>query len=72
MDESSIGHEEGSTPSPRYMAVVKRAIAELMFKTNDERAARAATPYMTASEQWRKIAIDKGQGDPLADLVKAS
>lgn len=64
------GQENDKNPSPRYMAVQRRAVGELVFKPHDEDAARRAAPYLIASEQWRKTAIDAGLGDPLEGVVQ--
>lgn len=68
--EYRVGQEHDKKPSARYMAVQRRAIAELAFKPHDEQAARDATPYIISSERWRLIAIAKGEGDPLAGISK--
>ncbi len=64
--------EDDSRYTARYMAVTQRAIAELVATPNDEASARVAGPYIMASERWRQIAIDRGEGDPLADLIQPS
>jgi hypothetical protein len=63
------GQERDKRPSPRYMAVQRRAVAELAFRPNDEQAARIAAPYMVESELWRKRAIEQGLGDPLEGIA---
>ena len=70
--EYKPGQENTKNPSPRYMAVQQRAIAELVFKPNDEKAAAEALPYIENSEKWRQVCIDRKLGDPLIGLVKAS
>lgn len=67
--EYRSGQENTKDPSPRYMAVQRLAVAELAFKPNDEEAARVAAPYVAGAMAWRKVAIDKGLGDPLIGLV---
>jgi hypothetical protein len=62
------GQENDKRPSARYMAVQRRAVGELAFRPHDEQAARDAAPYMLESEAWRRLAIDAGEGDPLAFL----
>jgi hypothetical protein len=63
------GQENDKHPSARYMAVQRRAIGELVFRPNDERAARTAAPYLIESELWRLRAIKNGDGDPLDGLA---
>lgn len=63
------GQERRKDPSKRYMAVQQYAVATLAFCPNNEGAARRSAPYAMASEWWRRLAIDDGQGDPLADVV---
>jgi hypothetical protein len=60
------GQEKTKDPSARYMAVQRRAVAELAFKPHDEEAARISAEYMLHSERWRRVAIERGEGDPLA------
>jgi len=64
------GQEDDKRPSPRYMAVQRRAVAEVAFKPNDEKAAADAAPYALDAMRWRQVAIDAGLGDPLAGLAK--
>ena len=66
--EYKAGQEVTKTPSMRYMAVQRSAVATLAFKPNDEKAARAAAPYLLEAQLWRQRAIDAGDGDPLAGL----
>lgn len=63
------GQEIDKRPSARYLAVQQRAIAEVAFKPNDEKAACDAAPYIVKSEYWRVRAIAAGAGDPLDGLV---
>lgn len=63
------GQERDKNPSARYMAVQQYAVGLTAFRPNDEEAARQAAPFITASEVWRRIAIDDDAGDPLADVV---
>lgn len=63
------GQENDKNPSVRYMAVQRRAIGELLFKPNDESAARLAAPYLLEAETWRRKAIDAGLGDPLEGIA---
>lgn len=66
------GQENDKRPSFRYMAVQRRAVAEVAFRPNDEAAAAVAAPYLAESESWRARAIEAGQGDPLAFLINRS
>ena len=63
------GQENDKNPSPRYMAVQRRAVGEVAFKPYDESAAAMAATYLLESEVWRQRAIDAGQGDPLRGLA---
>lgn len=63
------GQEKDKLPSVRYLAVQRRAIAELLFKPNDEKAASLAAPYLLESEMWRQKAIEAGDGDPLEGIA---
>lgn len=67
--EYQDGQEQRKDPSVRYLAVQRRAVAELAFKPDDEDAARIAAPYLMASEQFRQKAIEMGLGDPLAGIT---
>lgn len=66
------GQEDRKDPTPRYMAVQRRAVAELAFKPNDEQAAQIAAAYLFESEKWRRVAIEMGQGDPIMGLEEGS
>lgn len=59
------GQENDKNPSNRYMAVQRRALAEVIFKPNDEAASLAAAPFVIESQLWRQRAIDAGEGDPM-------
>jgi hypothetical protein len=63
------GQEVDKRPSVRYLAVQQRAIGEVVFRANDERAAREAAPYLIKSEYYRSRAISAGDGDPLEWLA---
>lgn len=63
------GQEKDKRPSLSYLAVQQRAIAELVFRPNDEAAAAAAVPYLAASEDFRQRAIEVGEGDPIAEIA---
>ena len=69
--EYKRGQEVTKTPSLRYMAVQRAAVATLAFKPDDEKAARAAAPYYLESQMWRQLAIDAGDGDPLDGIHSA-
>lgn len=66
--EYRAGQEVTKTPSLRYMAVQRAAVAALAFEPNDETAARACAPYYLESTLWRQRSIDAGAGDPLLGL----
>lgn len=66
--EYRFGQEVRKDPSPRYMAVQRRAVAELAFKPNDEEAARICAEYILESEKWRRTCLERGLGDPLEGL----
>lgn len=66
--EYRAGQEHDKLPSARYMAVQRRAVGEVAFRPNDEQAARDAAPYLLDSERWRRLAIERGEGDPLEGL----
>lgn len=59
------GQENDKKPSYRYLAVQRRAVAELAFKPNDEKSAHVAAGYILESEAFRLRAIETGAGDPL-------
>lgn len=59
------GQERDKKPSLRYLAVQRRAVGEVVFKPNDERAAAAAAPYLLESERLRRACVEAGHGDPL-------
>jgi hypothetical protein len=63
------GQEVDKNPSIRYLAVQRRAVAELAFKPHDEEAARVAAPYFLESEVCRRQAIARGLGDPLEGIA---
>lgn len=66
--EYQPGQENHKSPSLRYMAVQRRAVAELAFKPHDEEAARIVARYLMASEVYRNAAIEEGHGDPLEGI----
>ena len=68
--EYTEGQEVTKRVSLRYLAVQQRAVAELAFRPNDEKAAEQAMPYLLASEKFRRAAIDAGLGDPLQGVVR--
>lgn len=63
------GQENDKQPSLRYLAVQQRAIAELVFKPNDEAAAALAAPYLVRSHKYRMQAKAAGLGDPLRLVI---
>lgn len=63
------GQEVDKRPSYRYLAVQQRAVGEVAFRPNDERAAAAAAPHLIKSEHFRARAIAAGLGDPLEGLA---
>lgn len=67
--EYKNGQEVRKDPSLRYLAVQQRAVGELAFRPFDEEAARIAAEYLLKSEDFRKRAIEAGQGDPLVGLT---
>lgn len=69
LHEYHPGQEISKNPSLRYMAVQRHAIAEALFKPNDERAAGACAPYLVEADAFRRQAIAAGEGDPLIDLL---
>lgn len=70
--EYKPGQENDKNPTARYLAVQRRAVAELAFKPNDEEAARTVAPYLWESEKWRRVAIEMGAGDPIEGLEEGS
>lgn len=68
--EYKPGQERTKKPSERYLAVQRRAAAELAFKPNDEDAARVMAGYLLDSETWRSLAITRGMGDPLEGYAR--
>ena len=63
------GQENDKRPSPRYMAVQRRAVGEVVFTPNDEAAAKLAASYLAESEVWRLKCVELGLGDPLVDIA---
>lgn len=63
------GQEDTKTPSFRYMAVQRLAVAHTAFKPHDEHAAYTAACYTAEALKWREKAIEAGQGDPLEGLL---
>jgi hypothetical protein len=58
------GQEDDKKPSASYMAVQRRAVGELAFKTNREISVR----LMLESEKWAAVALLNGECDPLDGL----
>jgi hypothetical protein len=63
------GQEDDKIPSVRYLAVQRLGVAQAAFKPNDEDAARVAAGYIQQAIHYRQLAIDAGDGDPLAGLT---
>ncbi len=63
------GQEDDKTPSFRYMAVQRLAVAHTAFRPYDEGAAYTTAQYTSEALAWRAKAIESGQGDPLAGLL---
>jgi hypothetical protein len=63
--------EETKTPTLRYLAVQRLAIAKLAFRPMDGEAANVSAGYLGAAQKFREAAIAAGQGDPLEGLVPA-
>jgi hypothetical protein len=61
------GQEKDKNPSPRYMAVQRRAVAELAEKEGG--FGDLPAKYAEASEDFRAESIASGLGDPLAGLA---
>lgn len=66
--EYQRGQENTKTPTARYMAVQRRAVAVQAFKPHDEKAALVCANYLLSSENWRAKAIARGEGDPLEGI----
>jgi hypothetical protein len=64
--EYTPGQENRKDPTARYLAVQQYAVGESAFKPNDEAAARVAAEHIAKAFVFRQIAIDAGDGDPLA------
>ena len=69
--EYTPGQEHRKDPTVRYLAVQQYAIGEVAFRPNDEDAAKVAAEYILKAMQWRQMAIDAGDGDPLEGVAKA-
>jgi hypothetical protein len=63
--EYTDGQEVTKTPTLRYLAVQQYAIGESAFRPHDEAAARVAAEYIAKAMQFRALAIEAGEGDPL-------
>lgn len=70
-NEYRPGQEDDKEPSFRYMAVQRLAVSHTAFKPHDEQAAYTAAQYLQDALKWQQLAIEAGQGDPLAGLVPA-
>lgn len=64
------GQEQDKRPSRRYLAVQRAALAEVVFKPNDEAAALKAAEYLASAVFYRDAAIAAGEGDPLPHWTK--
>lgn len=67
--EYQPGQEHTKNPSLRYMAVQRLAVAHTAFRPHDEAAAYTAAQFTLEALEWRKLAIQHGQGDPLEGLL---
>ena len=63
------GQERDKMPSARYMAVQQLAVAHSAFRANDEQAAAEALVYMERALRFQRLAIERGDGDPLEGLL---
>jgi hypothetical protein len=66
--EYEAGQERTKTPSLRYLAVQRWAVAHTAFKPNDEDAARVVAGYLAEAVAYAEAAKEAGLGDPLAGL----
>lgn len=60
------GQEDDKRPSLRYLAVQQLAVATLAYRDAVECA-----EFMTNAQEYRRMAIEAGQGDPLEGLLPA-
>lgn len=67
--EYRSGQEKDKRPSVRYLAVQQLAMAEIVFESNDEKAAYESAVLLRNAITFREKAIAEGVGDPLAGLV---
>lgn len=67
--EYRSGQEIDKQPSLRYLAVQRLAVAHTAFKPHDEAAAYVAAQLTLEALEYRKLAIERGQGDPLEGLL---
>jgi hypothetical protein len=63
------GQERDKRPSRRYMAVQTLARAYLAFKPHDEAAAYVCANLTVAAKDFRRQAIDAGDGDPFEPIA---
>lgn len=73
------GQERTKDPTFRYLAVQQRAVAEIvMYKPksarglatwNEDMCKTLAAPYLENSEYYRRVTIERGEGDPLEGLI---
>lgn len=65
------GQEQTKTPTLRYLAVQRLAIAKLAIRQIHGETTNPADAYLAAAQKFREAAIAAGQGDPLEGLVPA-
>jgi hypothetical protein len=63
------GQEVDKSPSIRYLAVQRLAVAQVAFRPHDEEAAKICAQYMRHALYYRELAVQNGQGDPLEGLA---
>jgi hypothetical protein len=61
--------EVAKNPTARYMAVQRRAIAEVAARTQ---TASVVADYLVSAQRWRDKAIRVGLGDPFDGLPERS
>lgn len=70
--EYRAGQEKDKRPSARYMAVAALAIASTIPGGSKDRGETAKRYRIDSAHNWRRIAIHRGDGDPLEGLVPAT
>lgn len=63
------GQERDRSPSLRYLAVQRLAVAHTAFKAHDEAAALVVAGYLQEALAFAELAKAAGHGDPLAGLL---